>query len=124
MDLVSVGIDVRYVGVQLQVDVTLVVPLRLVNGDRRFRQLPLGELLDEDPVIQCLPSSVRTVTDASGSASRIVSAADAPAMPSPMITCDVLMYGRYEIRLNVDCYLRIVCDSALKTPIVGDLKAL
>ncbi|GGK69548.1 hypothetical protein GCM10009067_22170 [Haloarcula sebkhae] len=55
------------------------------------------------------------MTDASGSASRIVSAADAPAMPSPMITCDVLMYGRYEIGLNVDCYLRIVSDSEVNT---------
>jgi len=55
VDLVCVRVDPLDVRVQLQLDVPFLVPLGLVNRDRRLGELPLGELLDENSVVQRLP---------------------------------------------------------------------
>ena len=54
VNLVGDRLDVRDVSVELEVDVALVVPLRLVDGDGRLGQFALGELLDENPVVEGL----------------------------------------------------------------------
>ena len=53
-NLVCAGVDSGDVGVQFERDIAFLVPFGFVDRNRCLGEFPLGELLDENPVIQCL----------------------------------------------------------------------
>ncbi len=52
VNFVGVCVDFGDVGVEFEVDVAFVVPVRLVDGNRCLWEFALGELLDENAVVQ------------------------------------------------------------------------
>jgi len=91
VDRVIVDVDVDDDRVESKVDVVVVVPRLLVDGDGGLGELAFRVLLDQDPVVEGLSL---VVMSAAGASSRRVSAADAPAIPSPTITYESLIHER------------------------------